>query len=113
MTSMLHRVHFFPLAILLATAMAPTLAQAQAPNGSYQCWFFSSARAGLNFKLIGGTSYTDVAGQPGTVSVSGNDMAFSGGALDGQHAHYKGGNPPSVSILGPRGDEVSVCQLKS
>jgi hypothetical protein len=37
--------------------------------------------------------------------------AFKGGANDGIRYQYKGGNPPTFSILGPRGDEVSSCQL--
>jgi hypothetical protein len=96
---------------ILAVVM-PTVAQAQVPNGRYECWFFRSARPGLNFNLIGGGRYSDVNGNAGTVSVAGAQMAFAGAALDGQRALYKGGNPPTVAILGQRGDEVSSCQLR-
>ncbi len=102
---------FIALITLLAASMTSSVAEAQAPNGSYECWFFSSARAGLNFRLTGDGRYTDVEGRPGTITFSGAIMLFSGGALDGQRAQFKGGNPPKVSILGPRGDEVSSCQL--
>jgi hypothetical protein len=111
MTQMLSCATLCTLAVTLAAAVAPTVAQAQAPSGSYECWFFSSARGGLNFTLAGGGRYTDVEGKSGIVSSSGAQMTFTGGALDGQRAQYKGGNPPTVSILGPRGDEVSSCQL--
>ena len=80
-------------------------AQAQAPNGSYECWFFSSPRGGLNF-VLNGVSYTGSDGSTGTITGS----AFKGGANDGIRYQFKGGNPPTFSILGPRGDEVSVCQ---
>ena len=96
---------------ILAVVM-PTVAQAQVPNGRYECWFFRSARTGLNFNLIGGGRYSDVNGNAGTVSVAGAQLAFAGAALDGQRALYKGGNPPTVAILGQRGDEVSSCQLR-
>jgi hypothetical protein len=107
LTKYSRRLLFCALATLV---VAPTIAEAQVPSGSYECWFFTSPRSGLNFRLAGGR-YTDVENHSGTVSYSGNSMIFSGGALDGVRAQYKGGNPPSVSILGPRGDEVSTCQL--
>ncbi len=92
---------------VVATALAafPFAAQAQ-PSGNYECWFFSSARGGLNFTL-NGSSYTGSDGGTGTLTGS----AFRGGTNDGIRYQYKGGNPPTFSILGPRGDEVSVCQL--
>ena len=93
-------------ALVLAAAAMPAIAQAHAPNGRYECWFFSSARGGLNFTL-NGASYTGSDGSTGTITGS----AFRGGANDGIRYQYKGGNPPTFSILGPRGDEVSVCQL--
>ncbi len=89
----------------LVLAAIPSLAQAQ-PSGNYECWFFGSARGGLNFTL-NGRNYTGSDGGAGTLTGS----AFSGGTNDGIRYQYKGGNPPTFSILGPRGDEVSVCQL--
>jgi hypothetical protein len=98
-------VRLTQVAVCVLGAALPTLAQAQ-PNGRYECWFFSSARAGLNFTL-NGSNYTGSDGSSGTVTGS----AFKGGANDGIRYQYKGGNPPTFSILGPRGDEVSFCQL--
>ncbi len=101
-----------PVQVAAPAARAPTVSGNVAPNGSYQCWYFSSARGGLNFTLTGGGHYTDVQGKQGTVALSPAGMTFSGGALSGQKAQYRGGNPPTIKILGPRGDEVSSCQLK-
>ena len=85
-----------------------------APNGTYECANFSGGRlqqqGGLNFTLTGGGRYTDAAGQPGTVSQGGN-MTFSGAGLDGQKAHYQGGQPPTFSMLGADGIETASCQL--
>ena len=92
------------LAAALTLAISP-VAQAQ-PNGRYECWFFGSARGGLNFTLDG-RNYTGSDGSAGVLTGS----AFQGGANDGIRYQYKGGNPPTFSILGPRGDEVSTCQL--
>jgi hypothetical protein len=91
-------------------AASASVSMAQAPNGSYECSFFNSSRAGMNFNLSGG-SYTDSEGSKGTVSISGNDFTFQGAGLDRTRARFRGGNPPTFSMLGPRGDEVSVCQL--
>jgi hypothetical protein len=107
---MLPRASLRTTLVALAITAVPNIASAQ-PAGRYECWFFRSARPGLNFTLLGGGRYTDVNGSAGTVS-GGAMMTFSGAALDGQRAQYKGGNPPTVAILGPRGDEVSSCQLR-
>jgi len=92
------------LAGMMASMGVPALAQA--PSGNYECWFFSSPRGGLNFQLSG-SNYVGSDGSRGVLTGS----AFKGGANDGVRYQYKGGNPPTFSILGPRGDEVSVCQL--
>jgi hypothetical protein len=81
---------FIACAFLLGCLTAPSAAVAQAPNGAYKCWFFTSPRSGLNFKLSG-ESYTDSQGKPGTVSISGGNMSFRGGGLDGIRAQYRGG----------------------
>src|SRR3954451_6522619 len=96
--------------ILAGCWLAPSAARAQAPSGSYECWFFSSARPGLNFRLTG-ANYTDSEGKQGAVSSSGSDFALHGAGLDGMRAKFRGGNPATFAILGPRGDEVSFCQL--
>lgn len=95
---------------ILAIFASWSAANAQ-PAGKYECWYFTSPRAGLNFALLEGGRYTDVEGKSGTVTIAGANMTFHGAGLDGTRARYKGGNPPSVSVLGPRGDEVSLCQL--
>ena len=112
MTRMLKRTAHCALTVTFAVTAVPAIAFAQAPTGRYECWFFSSARPGLNFTLLGDGRYTDVNGSAGTVSAAGAVLTFTGAALDGQRGQYKGGNPPTVAILGPRGDEVSSCQLK-
>ena len=84
-----------------------------APNGTYECANFSGGRlqqqGGLNFTLAGGR-YTDAAGQSGTVS-QGANVTFTGAGLDGQRAHYQGGQPPTFSMLGADGLETASCQL--
>lgn len=94
----------------LVTLIAPC-AMAQAPSGRYECWYGGSARLGLNFALLGDGHYTDVDGTSGTVSVSGGQLVFRNGALDGLRAVYRGGNPSTINILGPRGDELYSCEL--
>jgi hypothetical protein len=87
-------------------------AQGVIPPGRYECWYFSRAQPGLNFTVNGGGSYTDVEGKPGKISLSGaGQIAFSGGAHDGSNAVYKGGNPPTISFVSPRGAEAAFCQL--
>jgi hypothetical protein len=100
-----HAFRKFVAASLFATAVLVSGAQAQAPNGNYECWFFGSPRGGMNF-VLNGVSYTGSDGTSGTITGS----AFKGGANDGIRYQFKGGNPATFSILGPRGDEVSVCQ---
>jgi hypothetical protein len=90
--------------IVLSTALM-SAAHAQAPNGRYECWFFGSPRGGLNF-VLNGASYTGSDGASGTITGS----SFKGGTNDGIRYQFKGGSPANFSILGPRGDEVSVCQ---
>src|SRR5581483_5902059 len=104
-----------------ASGTAPTPAQvAQAMKspmlGSYECWFFSSPRLGLNFKLQGNGRYVDSANHTGTWSYDAASSAirFRGGALDGQAPIYRVPNgKPTASFRNNTGDEISFCELAS
>jgi hypothetical protein len=101
------------LVLLVATAGSalPVIALAQgAPNGRYECWYFTSPRALYNFALPGGGVYIDSEGKRGSVTMSGTQMMFREGALDGQRAIYVGGNPPTVSFRDAQGAERFLCQ---
>ena len=100
------RVRAIQGCVVATVLMAIPLAAEAQPNGTYECWFFGSPRGGMNFTLDG-RNYTGSDGGTGTLTGS----AFRGGTNDGIRYQYKGGNPPTFSILGPRGDEVSTCQL--
>lgn len=80
-------------------------------TGSYECWYFTRAQPGLNFRIVADGSYMDVEGKRGNFSLAADrSMTFQGGAHDGTRAVYKGGNPPTISILGPSGKEAAFCQ---
>jgi hypothetical protein len=80
------------IALLLANA-GPVTGQTAGPkpggglkSGEYAC-FGSGGRIliGLGFKVQAGGRYTDLDGKnPGTYSVSGDQVTFRGGHLDGQ-----------------------------
>jgi hypothetical protein len=100
--------------ILTAAVLLPSGGSADAqdvPAGRYECYYFTTAQPGLNFTINGGGRYTDVEGKSGRYSVSGGKISFSGGAHDGSPATYKGGNPPTVAFVSPRGAEAATCQL--
>lgn len=98
------------VAALSVLPLAPASAQG-VPPGSYECWYSTRAQPGLNFCITGNGSYTDVEGKRGAFSLgNGNAMSFQGGAHDGSRAVYKGGNPPTISFLGPSGNEAAFCQ---
>jgi hypothetical protein len=87
-------------------------AQGAIPPGNYECWYFTRAQPGLNFTVNGGGRYTDVEGKPGSIAVgAAGQITFRGGAHEGSNAVYKGGNPPTVSFVGPSGAEAAFCQL--
>jgi hypothetical protein len=46
----------------------------------------------------------------GTYTFSNGQIAFRGGALDGQRAEFRAGRPPTIAILGPSGGETETCQ---
>jgi hypothetical protein len=90
----------------------PGVARAQAvANGSYECWYGTSPRMGMNFSIEGSGRYKDSDGKAGSYDVAGDMVAFRGGVLDGQRGRFKAGNPPTVMILGPSGAEVETCRL--
>ena len=94
--------------------VAPVVsAQAQTMAiGSYECWYFTRAQAGLNFTINSATSYTDVEGKRGTLALGpGNKLTFKGGAHDGSNAVYKPLKTPTVSFIGASGAEAAFCEL--
>lgn len=105
-----HSSHYL-LGTALALMLQSVAASAQgAPNGRYECWYFTSPRPLYNFSLPGGGVYIDAEGHRGTVKVSGNQIDFSGGNLDGLHAVYTGGNPANISFRDAQGAERFFCQ---
>ncbi|MFI4989051.1 MAG: hypothetical protein ACHQF3_16615 [Alphaproteobacteria bacterium] len=106
------------MALALIVATLPIAVSAQAadvPAGRYECWYFTRAQPGLNFTIVGGGKYTDVQGTPGSYAFSSDAarLTFKAGALDGQRATYRPGNPPSIAFLSERNTEAAVCQLRS
>lgn len=84
--------------------------------GAYECWFFTSPRMGLNFKLQPDGRYVDSANKAGTYSYDVNTGAirFKGGALDGQAPIYRVPNgKPTASFRNNKGEEISFCELAS
>lgn len=119
-----------PLASLQgASAPAGQIAAGPAPvksggmvEGSYECWNFNQARAGLNFAVRSGGRYTDSEGTAGTFSLNaGNQQVlFKGGLLsvlagDGfQAIYHEPKGTPTLSIRSVKsGAEVSFCELAS
>ena len=86
------------------------LAQGDIPTGKYECWYFSTPLPGMNFTIQGGGRYLDVQGKSGSYTLASGQIAFKGGALDGQHALYKPRNPPTIAFLGTGGRETETCQ---
>ncbi|HTR86276.1 MAG TPA: hypothetical protein VMI56_17465 [Reyranella sp.] len=77
--------------------------------GSYECWTGTGgplhAAMSENFTIVDGSNYRDTSGAPGTYTFSGGNIAFHGGALDGQTGTYSmpsnpptRNRPPSVTI---------------
>jgi hypothetical protein len=108
----MQRLHYTRLFAVLALLLSTAAANAQsAPQGRYECWYFTSPRPLYNFALQTGGRYVDSEGNAGTIAVSGGRMQFRGGNLDGLVGVYKGGNPPTVSFINERGEERFLCQL--
>jgi hypothetical protein len=103
--------HACTLALSLACMPAPTLAQTDAPKGTYECRYNGSPRPGLNFTLLEGGRYSDTNGTEGTLTVEGAQITFVDGGLKDLRAIYKGGNPPTFNLMGPNDALVVVCRL--
>ena len=91
---------------------AGTAAQTGVMPGSYECWFFSQPRPGLNFEIKEGGRYVDVEGVAGTYSYDAatGQIAFRGGALDEQKAAYPNKPTPTVSFRNAQGREIAFCE---
>ena len=100
------------LVLLLCLAALPAGAQsADVPAGSYECWYFTRAQPGLNFRIDGKGQYTDIEGKRGSYQLGAdNRLVFKGGAHDGDSAVFKPLKTPTVSFLGPRGAEAAFCE---
>jgi hypothetical protein len=87
-------------------------ASAQSPHtGQYECWANNRARTMLNFTLQPNGQYTDANGERGTYSFDGRNVAFRGGALDGQHPVYEvRKRRPTMSFIGVGSAEAAFCE---
>ena len=80
--------------ILVASAAALMLAAAPAaagtiPNGSYECWHFSTPVMLLNFTIQPGGRYLDSDNKPGSYAMGAkNRLVFHGAGHDGNYADY-------------------------
>ena len=78
--------------------------------GKYECWFYSTPQPLHNFSLAEG-SYTDASGVSGSITVSGDEVHFAGGNLDGRTGIYRPGNPPTISFINADGEVILLCGL--
>jgi hypothetical protein len=98
------------LALLVSGVAASRAETADIPTGKYECWYFTRPLPGMAFTVNGGGKYTDIEGKVGAYSVNSGQLAFRGGALDGQQAVYRPGRPPTIAFLGTGGRETETCQ---
>ena len=106
-------VRYFPWSLVFAVstvAVPAALAQSDLPQGRYECWHFSTPLPGMNLTVKGGGQYVDADGTTGSYTLTNGQIAFSGGAFDGQHAKFRPGKPPTIAIIGPSGGETEACQ---
>jgi hypothetical protein len=96
--------------VLAALLPAQTALAQEPPAGKYECWLSGRALMTANFTVLGGGRYADDEGR-GTYTASGGRLVFRGGVHDGRRGVYLGGNPPTISFVNERGDEVFLCQL--
>ncbi len=91
-------------------ALWPEIARAHdIPLGEYDCWFYSTHQPLHNFNLAEG-SYTDARGASGAVTVSGEEIHFGGGGLDGRTGIYRP-NPSTISFVNADGEVILLCGL--
>jgi hypothetical protein len=108
-----NRLSAIAFGVFALAAMLPGVATAKAvPPGRYECWFYTTPQHLKDFTLSG-SAYTDASGVSGSVTISGNKLAFRGGNLDGRTGIYNGGNPPTISFYNADGEEVLLCQRGS
>ena len=94
----------------LGVLWAEPAAAESAPAGKYECWFYSTPQPLHDFSLAVG-SYTDASGVRGSVTVSGDEIHFSGGNLDRRTGIYRPGTPPTISFVNADGEVVLLCGL--
>jgi hypothetical protein len=106
-------MRFGPTRLVVLGVLAVSLSQAAlaegAPSGEYECWFYSTPHPLQNFTLDG-DAYVDASGKSGSVTVSGDEIHFSGASLDGRTGIYRG-DPPSISFVNADGEVILLCQL--
>jgi hypothetical protein len=75
--------------VFALAAMLPGAVAAKAvPPGRYECWFYTTPQHLKDFTLNGST-YIDASGVSGSVTISGNELTFRGGNLDGRTGIYR------------------------
>jgi hypothetical protein len=98
------------LALIISGADASRAQTSDISTGKYECWYFTRPLPGMAFTISGEGRYTDIEGKAGSYSASSGRLVFQGGALDGQHAVYRPGRPPTIAFLGTGGRETETCQ---
>jgi len=101
-------IRFLVAGILVALGPGAALAGG-APLGNYDCWFYSTHQPLHNFSLAEG-SYTDAKGVSGSVTVSSDELHFTGGDLNGRTGFYRP-NPPTISFVNADGEVILLCGL--
>jgi hypothetical protein len=96
--------------VFTLSAAGAAYAQSDLPPGKYECWHFSTPLPGMNLTVKGGGRYVDVEGKTGSYALTNGQIAFTGGAFDGQRAKFRPGKPPTIAIIGPGGGETETCQ---
>jgi hypothetical protein len=94
---------------ILGVLWSRAAAAENVPTGNYECWFYSTPQPLHNFSLAAG-SYTDASDVRGSVTVSGDEIRFSGGNLDGRTGIYRP-DPPTISFVNADGEVVLLCGL--
>ena len=97
------------LGVLAAWLPHAAFAESASP-GAYECWFYSTPQPLQNFTLKGET-YVDASGTSGSVTISADQIHFSGGKLDGRTGIYRSGNPPTISFVNADGEVILLCGL--
>jgi hypothetical protein len=108
-----NRLSAIAFGVFALAAMLPGVVAAKVvPPGRYECWFYTTPQHLKDFTLKAST-YIDASGVSGSVTISGNKLAFRGGKLDGRTGIYNAGNPPTISFYNADREEVLLCQRGS